>query len=94
MGTLRAGSKSSSGDFILSYLIMIMVEHLRQAQSASIDASAKYEARGSDSTENASAKRKVEGVKRPRMQAQSAKPEGSKRPSRRARMSAANIGAS
>ena len=37
---------------------------------------------------------KLKGAKRPRMGAQSAEPKGAKRPSQRARLSAANVGAS
>ena len=46
----------------------------KQAQSASVDVSAKYKARGSEATENASAK--PEGAKRSRMRI--TRPEGAK----------------
>ena len=63
------------------FFLMMTVER-RAAQSAIVDASAKYKTR------------KVEGGKQPRMQMRSTKPEGVKRPSRCAGMSAANVDAS
>ena len=65
---------------------MMMVE--RRAASASVEASTKYKAQGSEATENANVKHKA--WESEATENASAKPEGAKQPSQRAGMSAAN----
>ena len=68
---------SRHGRFFLNDdgLMMIFFYDGKRAQSASVDASAKHKARGSEATENTSAK--PEGTKRSRMRI--TRPEGAKR---------------